>query len=148
MSVLLTTDISKKTSPELITAYLRWWPLEHRTVVECATGWCWFCHLLRSLGVSIILARAKYLKAVSYAKEKTDAVDALTWARLLRMGCIPEAHRLPPEYRAMRDLLRQQMLMRHRRTNMFILLDSPYEREKTDATLLYPQENPAPSYTP
>jgi transposase len=39
-------------------------------------------------------------------------------AQLLRMGYIPEAHQLSPEYRAMRDLLRQRMVMEHRRTNL------------------------------
>lgn len=109
---------SMKTRPELITDYFRQWPDEHRAAVECTTGWYWFCDLLRSLGVSVILAHAKYLKAISYAKVKTDAVDALTLAQLLRMGYIPEAHQLPPEYRAMRDLLRQRMVMEHKRTNI------------------------------
>jgi transposase len=107
-----------KTQPELITNYFGQWPDEHRAVVECTTGWYWFCELLGSIGVSVVLAHAKYLKAISYAKVKTDAVDALTLAQLLRMGYIPEAHQLPPEYRAMRDLLRQRMVMEHKRTNI------------------------------
>jgi transposase len=93
-----------KTHTELITNYFRQWPEDHQAVVECTTGWYWFCDLLRSIGVSVVLAHAKYLKAISYAKVKTDAVDALTLAQLLRMGYIPESHQLPPEYRAMRDL--------------------------------------------
>ena len=107
-----------KTQPDLVTAYFRQWSAEHRAVVECTTGWYWFCDLLRSIGVTVVLAHAKYLKAISYAKVKTDAVDALTLAQLLRMGYIPEAHQLPPEYRAMRDLLRQRMVMEHKRTNI------------------------------
>ena len=100
-----------KTDPALVSDYFRRWPDQHRAVVECTTGWYWFSDLLRSLGVDVVLAHAKYLKAISYAKVKTDAVDALTLAQLLRMGYIPEAHQLPPEYRAMRDLLRQRMVM-------------------------------------
>jgi len=109
---------SMKTQPELITAYFQQWTDQHRAVVECTTGWYWFCDLLRSIGISVVLAHAKYLKAISYAKVKTDAVDAETLAQLLRMGYIPEAHQLPPEYRAMRDLLRQRMVMEHKRTNI------------------------------
>jgi transposase len=107
-----------KTDPVLVSEYFRRWPDQHRAVVECTTGWYWFSDLLRSLGVDVVLAHAKYLKAISYAKVKTDAVDALTLAQLLRMGYIPEAHQLPPEYRAMRDLLRQRMVMEHKRTNI------------------------------
>jgi transposase len=107
-----------KTDPSLVSDYFRQWPDQHRAVVECTTGWYWFADLLRSLGVEVVLAHAKYLKAISYAKVKTDAVDALTLAQLLRMGYIPEAHQLPPEYRAMRDLLRQRMVMDHTRTTI------------------------------
>jgi transposase len=107
-----------KTEPTLVSEYFRRWPDHHRAVVECTTGWYWFSDLLRSLGVEVVLAHAKYLKAISYAKVKTDAVDALTLAQLLRMGYIPEAYQLPPEYRAMRDLLRQRMVMEHKRTNI------------------------------
>ena len=107
-----------KTDPALVSEYFRQWPDQHRAVVECTTGWYWLADLLRSLNVDLILAHAKYLKAISYAKVKTDAVDALTLAQLLRMGYIPEAHQLPPEYRAMRDLLRQRMVMDHNRTTI------------------------------
>jgi transposase len=107
-----------KTDPAMVLAYFRGWPGEHRAVVECTTGWYWFSELLRTNGISIVLAHAKYLKAISYAKVKTDAVDAETLAQLLRMGYIPEAHQLPPQYRALRDLLRQRMVMEHRRTNL------------------------------
>lgn len=72
---------SMKTDPELVTAYFRQWPSAHRAVVECTTGWYWLCDLLHSLGISIVLAHAKYLKAISYAKVKTDAVDATTLAQ-------------------------------------------------------------------
>ena len=107
-----------KTDPALVSEYFRQWPDQHRAVVECTTGWYWLADLLRSLSVDLILAHAKYLKAISYAKVKTDAVDALTLAQLLRMGYVPEAHQLPPEYRAMRDLLRQRMVMDHNRTTI------------------------------
>lgn len=102
-----------KTDPALVVDYFHRWPTVHRAVVECTTGWYWFCDLLRSLNISVVLAHAKYLKAISYAKVKTDAVDAQTLAQLLRMGYVPEAHQLPPEYRALRDLLRQRMVMEH-----------------------------------
>lgn len=114
-----------KACPELVTAYFSRWPAaDHQAVVECTSGWYWVCDLLHALGVTILLAHAKYLKAISYAKVKTDAVDAETLAQLLRMGYIPEAYQLPPEYRAMRDLLRQRMVMEHKRTNIIQRISS------------------------
>jgi transposase len=107
-----------KTDPEAILTYFHQWSEPHRAVVESTSGWYWFCDLLHTAGIDIILAHAKYLKAISYAKVKTDAVDAHTLAQLLRMGFIPEAYQLPMEYRALRDLLRQRMVMEHKRTNI------------------------------
>ena len=107
-----------RTEPEKIVDYFSQWTTPQRAVVECTGSWYWFCDLLRANGITILLAHAKYLKAISYAKVKTDAVDAQTLAQLLRMGYIPEAHQLSPEYRSMRDLLRQRMVMEHKRTNM------------------------------
>jgi transposase len=113
-----------KTEPDALTTYFHQWTDPHQAVVECTSNWYWLCDVLRSLGVTVVLAHAKYLKAIAYAKVKTDAVDAHTLAQLLRMGFVPEAHQLPPEYRALRDLLRQRMVMEHTRTNLMVRITS------------------------
>lgn len=113
-----------KTESDAVVTYFRQWTEPQQAVVECTSNWYWLCDLLRSLGIVTVLAHAKYLKAISYAKVKTDAIDAHTLAQLLRMGFVPEAHQLPPEYRAMRDLLRQRMVMEHKRTNLMIRITS------------------------
>lgn len=112
------------TDADAVVRYFHQWTEPHHAVVECTSNWYWLCDLLRSLGIVVVLAHAKYLKAISYAKVKTDAIDAHTLAQLLRMGFVPEAHQLPPEYRAMRDLLRQRMVMEHKRTNLMLRMTS------------------------
>ena len=64
----------------------------HQAVCECTSLWYWVRDLLVPQGIDLRLARAKYLKAISDAKVKTDAVDAATMAQLLRGQLIPEAH--------------------------------------------------------
>ena len=59
--------------------------------------------LLRAEGVALTLGHSKYIKAISYAKVKTDAVDAATLAQLMRSDLIPEAHMISPELREPRD---------------------------------------------
>lgn len=76
------------------------------------------------MDIDIILAHAKYLKAISYAKVKTDAVDAHTLAQLLRLDFVPQAHQLDPKFRAMRDLLRQRMNMERKRVRISNCLGS------------------------
>jgi transposase len=69
----------------------------HQTVVESTTGWYWLNDLLGDHGIDLVLAHAKYLKAISYAKVKTDKVDSQTLAILLRQGLIPQAHKISRE---------------------------------------------------
>lgn len=54
-------------------------------------------------------------KAISYAKVKTDAVDAATMAQLLRVPLIPETHMIGEGTREVRDLLRARLLLMSRR---------------------------------
>ena len=49
------------------------------------------------------------MTAISYAKVKTDRVDARMLAQLLRVGLIPEAHMIGAEHRETRDLLRSRL---------------------------------------
>jgi hypothetical protein len=84
---------------EAVTAYFATLPGPHQAVVECTGMWYWVRDLLVPQGIDLRLAHAKYLKAISYAKVKTDAVDAATLAQLLRVQLIPEAHMISAEHR-------------------------------------------------
>jgi transposase len=94
-----------------LTAYFATLPGPHRAVVECTGMWYWVRDLLVPQGIDLRLGHAKYLKAISYAKVKTDAVDAATLAQLLRVDLIPEAHMSSPARRETRDLLRARLLL-------------------------------------
>jgi len=77
---------------ESLTAYFAALAGPHRAVVECTGMWYWVRDLLGAQGTDLRLGHAKDLKAISYAKVKTDAIDAATLAPLLRVDLIPEAH--------------------------------------------------------
>jgi len=82
---------------------------EHKAVVESTANWYWLSDLLNNHGVELILAHAKYLKAISYAKVKTDKVDSQILAQLLRLYMIPMAHQIDPELLSLRDLMRARL---------------------------------------
>jgi len=82
-----------------------------QAVVECTSSWYWLSDWCRANGVPLTLAHAKMVKAISYAKVKTDKVDARTLAELLRAGLIPEAYQVGPERRALRELTRGRLRM-------------------------------------
>jgi transposase len=94
-----------------LTAYFGTLPGPHRAVVECTGMWYWVRDLLVPQGIDLRLGHAKYLKAISYAKVKTDAVDAATLAQLLRVDLIPEAHMISPALRETRDVLRARLVL-------------------------------------
>lgn len=97
------------TDRRAVRAYFASLPGPHRAVVECIASWYWLRDLLVPEGIDLRLGHAKYLKAISYAKVKTDRVDAHTLAQLLRVDLIPEAHMIDPVHRESRDLLRTRL---------------------------------------
>ncbi len=93
-------------------------PGEHLTTVESTMTWYWLNDLLTSLNIPLVLAHAKYVKAIAYAKVKTDKVDSHILAQLLRMDYIPEAHKITGEKRILRDALRARLKIVQRHTGI------------------------------
>lgn len=93
-------------------------PGEHKTTVESTMTWYWLNDLLESIQIPMVLAHAKYVKAIAYAKVKTDKVDSHTLAQLLRMDYIPEAHKISKENRTLRDALRARLKIVQRHTSI------------------------------
>ena len=101
---------------ELVLDYFHTLGDSHTAVVESTTGWYWLNDLLEAHGIELVLAHAKYLKAISYAKVKTDKVDSHTLATLLRLNLIPRAHKISRERRDLRDTMRARLRLVHKRT--------------------------------
>jgi transposase len=97
--------------------YFSQFAIQHKAVVESTSNWYWMADLLNSQNIDIVLAHAKYVKAISYAKVKTDKVDSHTLAQLLRMNLIPVAHQISPEIRGMRDLMRTRLRLVQKKTS-------------------------------
>ena len=90
---------------------------EHKAVVESTANWYWLSDLLTGQGIDLTLAHAKYLKAISYAKVKTDKVDSHTLANLLRMDMVPEAHQISQRLQPIRDLMRARLSLVVKKTS-------------------------------
>lgn len=88
----------------------------HLAVVESTGSWYWLADALKEAGVELVLAHALHVKAISYAKVKTDSVDAGMLAELLRVGLIPRAHQIAPELRELREVMRSRLRLVVRRT--------------------------------
>jgi transposase len=108
---------SLPTSRTAVARYFQWLPEPTVATVEATSSWYWLRDLLEQEQVPLTLAHAKFVKAIAYAKVKTDAVDALTLAQLLRADLIPRAHMVSPELRPLRDLLRTRLHIVEKRTS-------------------------------
>lgn len=124
------TCVRRTTLPTERVAIARYFdalPGPHRAVVESTGMWYWLRDLLVAQHVDLRLGHAKYLKAISYAKVKTDAIDAATLAQLLRAELIPEAHMISDAQRELRDCLRARLILVTRalqaRRSMTVLLE-------------------------
>lgn len=109
---------------ELILNYFHSLPGDHQAVVESTTGWYWLNDLLQENNIELVLAHAKYLKAISYAKVKTDKVDSQTLAMLLRQNLIPRAHKISRELRGLRDTMRIRLRLVQQRSDTLRRLKS------------------------
>ena len=94
--------------PQRIVSLLAPYRPSLEAVVESTFNWYWLVDLLQDLRVDVKLAHPLYLKAIAYAKVKTDQVDAHTLAQLLRLDYIPEGFIYPRDLRPTRDLLRRR----------------------------------------
>jgi transposase len=112
------TEVLKKrlrTDRPAVAGYFASLPGPHRAVVESTASWYWLADLLKEHDIDLTLAHAKLVKAIAYAKVKTDAIDAHTLGQLLRADLIPPAHMISPELRGTRDLLRVRLRLVQKR---------------------------------
>ena len=93
-------------------------PGDHLTTVESTMTWYWLNDLFTSINIPLVLAHAKYVKAIAYAKVKTDKVDSQTLAQLLRLDYIPAAHKISNDKRTLRDALRARLKIVQRHTSI------------------------------
>src|SRR5690625_1380111 len=89
-----------------------------KAVVESTSSWYWLNDWCLENDISLTLAHSKMLKAISYAKVKTDSVDARTLAELLRVNLIPVAWKTSKRRRELRELTRGRLRLIHHRTRI------------------------------
>lgn len=134
--------------PTVILDYFQDIPKPHQAVVESTASWYWLSDLLEAHGNELVLAHARYIKAIVCAKVKTDKVDSRTLAQLLRTDFIPRAYKIRPELRNFRDLMRARIGLIQRRTSSKNSIHRIGEKFNCtiDPNLIVPPDNLPESY--
>ena len=116
--------------------YLGQWPLaKHRIVAEATGNWYWLDDFCRSYGAELTLAHPWKIRAITGAKVKTDPTDANTLLTMFRLDLIPKAHKISPELREARDLMRLRLRLVEKRVsamNSIARLLEKYNRTAVD----------------
>lgn len=85
-------------------------------VLEATRNWINMYDLLEGLADEVKLAHPLKVKAIAWAKIKTDEIDSRVLADFLRAGLVPEAHIPGQDVRQARSILRQRMFLVKMRT--------------------------------
>ena len=129
--VILKQANVKNTSHDILN-YFHQFNGNHIATVETTGGWYWMSDLLESNSIKLSLAHAKFIKAIAYAKVKTDKVDSQILAQLLRMDFIPEAHKIDHDIRPLRDTLRARLRLSQKRTSALNFMHRMLEKFNID----------------
>lgn len=89
-----------------IVDYLKGFGEEMEVAIEATPSWYWLYDHLEDEGFEVKLSHPLKTKAIAYAKVKTDKVDSVTLAHLLRSNLLPLSYVPEKPIRLNRELLR------------------------------------------
>jgi transposase len=91
-------------------------PARTHIALEATGSWWWFVEKARSMGHEVCLSHPKQTKAIASARLKSDKVDALMLARLLRADLLPTVWIPGEKEREVRELLSHRARVVRQRT--------------------------------
>jgi len=89
-----------------------------KIVLEPVSQSGYYADFLESLDVEVHLAHPKRVKAIAFAKVKTDKIDAKVLADLLRSNLLPESYHAPREIRLLKEKSRSRSSLVEIRTQL------------------------------
>jgi transposase len=107
-------------------------PPRSHIAVEAMGSWWWFVEKARSLGHEVCLSHPKQTKAIASARLKSDKVDALMLARLLKADLLPTVWIPSERQRQVRELLTHRARVVRQRTAVINELEALYAKRNID----------------
>ena len=80
-------------------------PQGSKIAFEATGSWWWFVDLVQTVGHEVVMSHPKQTKAIASARLKSDKVDALMLAKLLKADLLPTVWIPPAAQRHVRELL-------------------------------------------
>ena len=92
--------------PLTLINYVERLPKGSKVALEATGNWYYFYELVEDSGVDIYLAHPKKTRAIAEARIKTDRIDSMILAHLLRADLLPTSYIPPRDIRDRREGLR------------------------------------------
>ena len=91
-------------------------PQGSKIALEATGSWWWFVELAQKTGHEVVMSHPKQTKAIASARLKSDKVDALMLAKLLKADLLPTVWTPPATQRYVRELLTHRARLVRQRT--------------------------------
>jgi transposase len=111
---------------------LRKLPKGSKIALEAMGSWWWLVELAQRNGHEVFLSHPKQTKAIASARLKSDKVDALMLAKLLKADLLPTVWIPPENQRHVRELLSHRGRLVRQRTAAINELRAVYAKRNID----------------
>lgn len=107
-------------------------PKGSKIALEAMGSWWWMVDLAQKTGHEVFLSHPKQTKAIASARLKSDKVDALMLAKLLKADLLPTVWIPPENQRHVRELLTHRARLVRQRTAVINELRAVYAKRNID----------------
>jgi len=121
---------------------LRKLPKGSKIALEAMGSWWWMVELAQKSGHEVFLSHPKQTKAIASARLKSDKVDALMLAKLLKADLLPTVWIPPENQRHVRELLSHRARLVRQRTAVINELRAVYAKRNIDPQAKFQRVHP------
>ena len=113
-----------------------------KIALEATGSWWWFVDLAQKSGHEVIMSHPKQTKAIASARLKSDKVDALMLAKLLKSDLLPTVWIPPAKQRYIRELLTHRARLVRQRTAVINEVHALYGKRNMDPGMIFHRVRP------
>ena len=118
--------------PNTVHGVLKKLPRGTKIAVEATGSWWWFVEKARELGHEVCLSHPKQTKAIAHARLKSDKVDGVMLAQLLKADFLPTVWIPGERERYVRELLAHRARLGRTRTAVINELHAVYAKRNIE----------------
>jgi transposase len=117
-------------------------PQGSKIALEATGSWWWFVELAQKTGHEVVMSHPKQTKAIASARLKSDKVDALMLAKLLKADLLPTVWIPPATQRYVRELLTHRARLVRQRTAVINEVHALYAKRNIDPGMIFHRVRP------